>query len=159
PMAAFPADPPPIPNAQGAPKSANRNRKRLLLLCLLAAAGLAVLAWQRLPPSPRAREAERIASADRLVESGDVPRAVQQLRSVIVAAPPSAEAYATLGGAYLAEGSYERALQPLEMAASLSPDLPHLQCRLADAYLHTRDRDAAVRSIQAALKREPDCAR
>jgi predicted Zn-dependent protease len=125
----------------------------------LAAAGLGVLAWQRLPPSPQARQTARITAANRLVETGAASTAVQQLRSLIVADPASAPAYASLGGAYIAQGSYDLAVQPLEMAASLSPDLPHLQCRLADAYLHTRDRDAAVRSIQTALKQEPDCAR
>jgi predicted Zn-dependent protease len=125
----------------------------------VATAGLGVLAWQRRAPSPPEREAARIAAADRLVETGSVPAAVQELRSLIVANPGSAGAYASLGSAYLAGGNYELAVQPLEMAASLAPDFPHLQCRLADAYLHTRDRDAAVRSIQAALKREPDCPR
>src|SRR5437879_6305515 len=105
-------------------------RKRLLSLCLLAAAGLGVLAWQRLPPTPRAREAARIAAADRLAETGAVPAAVQELRSLIVTDPASADAYASLGSAYLAEGSYDLAVQPLEMAASLSPDRPHVLCRL-----------------------------
>ena len=134
-------------------------RKRLFLLCLLAAVGLGVLIWQWQPPTPSARKAARIAAADRLAESGSAPAAIQELRSLIVADPDSADAYASLGSAYVAEGNYSLAVQPLEMAASLSPNLPHIQCRLADAYLHTRDREAAVKSIQAALKQEPTCPR
>jgi predicted Zn-dependent protease len=147
-MAAFRAD-----------SSTPVHRKRLFLLCLLAAAGLAILVWQRRPPTPRARREARIAAADRLTQTGSTAAAIDDLRSLIVADPSSAVAYSSLGSAYLAEGSYDLAVQPLEMAVSLSPMLPHLQCRLADAYLHIRDRDAAVRSIQTALKQEPDCAR
>src|SRR5687768_5737717 len=155
-MAAFCTD---TPTTVKRPHRRRYGRNRLLFLCMLAAAGLGVLTWQRLPPSRRARQAARIAAANRLVETGAAPAAVRELRSLIVADPASADAYAALGSAYLAEGSHELAVQPLEMAASLSPDLPHIQCRLADAYLHTRDRDSALKSIHAALKEKPDCAR
>lgn len=141
----------------GKPKP--KSGKRLLFLSLLAMVGLAAVVWQRLPPSPAAKEAARIAAADRLTEGGAAPAAVEQLKSLIVANPGSAQAYLALGNAYLAQGRYDLAVQPLEMASSLAPEPAHVECRLADAYLHTRDRDAAVRSIQTALKREPTCAR
>src|SRR5436190_1845656 len=94
-----------------AAKPTTINRKRILSLCLLAA-GLGVLVWQRLPPTPRAREAARMEAA------------VRSIQAALKREPGCARAHLVAGEQWLRDDDLTHALADFREAARLAPASP-----------------------------------
>ena len=67
-------------------------------------------------------------------QRGDLPRAMQEMETVVHADPQHVPALAELGTLAMQTGNLERARQALEQAVSLQPEIPENHYQLGLAY-------------------------
>src|SRR5260370_9248960 len=105
-----------------------------------------------------AAEAEALARAVAVAESGDMSEAESSARVVLAQKPQHLEAVQLLGAVLMAQRRPGEAMAPVEEAARHSAD-PELETRLAIALRETGRTDEAVAWFYRAIERLPVCAR
>jgi predicted TPR repeat methyltransferase len=96
-----------------------------------------------------------IADADALVRSGDAPRAVALLRSLIESGRGGLLTRMALGRALLAAGDSKAALDILREASSLAPDISDVALALGDALIAAGHMPTAIAEYQRAVRLDP----
>src|SRR5262249_51701372 len=87
-----------------------------------------------------------------LIKTGDLARAVEDLKAAVVAYPKFPLALNELGVQYLRLGQADKAVEPLKSATKLSPDAASPKLNLGIALLETRQYAEAEAQLREALK-------
>jgi len=141
----------------------NRQRERVnrrwncsAALCICIGV-LLVFSAQAQAEQDREAEASRHFAAGQCAQNaGDYATAVQEFQSVVGLVPRVAEAYASLGLAYNAEGKFSESAQALRKAQKLKPNLPGVNLYLGINLVKMRQPADAVAPLREALHQEPE---
>jgi tetratricopeptide (TPR) repeat protein len=98
---------------------------------------------------------QHFAAAHQAQTAGDLDRAAQEYQAVIRLLPDVAEAYASLGLVYNAQGKSADAARALSKAEKLKPGLPGVSLYLGIAYEKQRQPSLAVPRLIEAVRLEP----
>ncbi len=101
-------------------------------------------------------EAEQsFAAAQRAQNAGLLDDAAQKYLKVIRLLPDAAEAYASLGLVYNAQGKYAKSAEVLTTAERLKPGLPGVSLYLGIDYIKQHESPLAIAHLQRSLHLEP----
>lgn len=122
--------------------------------------GFAVLLFAASTLCARAQDADEEAlrhfqAAQEAQNAGSLDVAAQEYARVIRLRPDAAEAYASLGLVYNAQGKYEDSARSLEKAEKLKPGLPGVSLFLGIAYVKLHRLTSAVACLSEAVRLEP----
>lgn len=127
-----------------------RRGQALALCCLL----LACLDYAK--ASDVEQDALRhFSAAQRAQRAGQLDQAAQEYRIVIRLLPDTAEAYASLGLVYNAQGKFDQSAQALRTAEKLRPGLTGVSLYLGIDYLKQRKAGLALPYLEEAVRLEP----
>jgi tetratricopeptide (TPR) repeat protein len=99
--------------------------------------------------------AQHFASAHQAQDAGNLNLAAQEYLAVIHLRPDVAEAYASLGLVYNAQGKFAESARALSKAEKLKPALPGVSLYLGIDYEKQRQAALAVPQLVEAVRREP----
>lgn len=99
----------------------------------------------------------RLVRAMRLLDQGQVTKAVEALRVLVDDYPDAPYAWLTLGKALLQQGEAESAERALRKTVALAPDSVEGQFLLGSALLRRGGRDQALACFRTAIELKPDC--
>lgn len=99
---------------------------------------------------------EMVREAKELLEKKDLPGAIREIESLIMARPKDPKLYLTLGTLYLKTGRAKDAASALEKAISFSPDEISLRMLLGQIYEGLKEYQKALEVYQAASRLEKD---
>jgi tetratricopeptide (TPR) repeat protein len=102
-----------------------------------------------------AEAAQHFAAAHQAQDAGNLDLAAQEYLSVIRLRPDVAEAYASLGLVYNAQGKFVESARALAKAQKLKPALPGVSLYLGIDYEKQRQAALAVPQLVEAVRREP----
>ncbi len=133
-----------------------RFRKQLLMvLGILAVAGIGAFALQRAFPNPRIRGRQLVYAADISLARGDFDRAEAELRRAVELDPKSADARFRLATVLAGRGELNRAIAEFQEAVRLKPDEPDFRQQLAVHLAYAGRFDAARRELRELRCRYP----
>ncbi len=98
---------------------------------------------------------QHFAAAHRAQDAGDLDLAAQEYLAVIHLRPEVAEAYASLGLVYNAQGKFAESARTLGKAEKLKPGLPGVSLYLGIDYEKQRQAALAVPHLVQAVRLEP----
>ena len=98
---------------------------------------------------------QHFAAAHRAQDAGNLDLAAQEYLAVIHLRPEVAEAYASLGLVYNAQGKFAESARALGKAETLKPGLPGVSLYLGIAYEKRRQAGLAVPHLVEAVRLEP----
>ena len=99
--------------------------------------------------------AQHFAAAQQAQNAGLLDAAAREYLTVTHLLPDAAEAYASLGLVYNAQGKYAQSAQALSEAEDLKPDLPGVSLYLGIDYLKQHEAAQAIPQFRRALRIEP----
>ncbi len=99
--------------------------------------------------------AQHFAAAQQAQSAGLLDHAAQEYLKVIHLLPDAAEAYASLGLVYNAQGKYAQSAHALSQAENLKPGLPGVSLYLGIDYLKQDEPTQAIPHLQRSLRVEP----
>jgi tetratricopeptide (TPR) repeat protein len=99
--------------------------------------------------------AQHFAAAQQAQNEGQLDRAAQEYLNVIHLLPDAAEAYASLGLVYNAQGKYAQSALALTKAENLKPGLPGVSLYLGIDYLKQHEPTQAIPHLQRSVRVEP----
>lgn len=99
--------------------------------------------------------AQHFAAAHQAQDAGNLDLAAQEYLAVIHLRPDVAEAYASLGLVYNAQGKFVESARALSKAEKLKPALPGVSLYLGIDYEKQRQATLAVPQLVEAVRREP----
>src|ERR1700761_9717809 len=99
--------------------------------------------------------AQHFAAAHQAQDAGNLDLAAQEYLAVIRLRPDVAEAYASLGLVYNAQGKYVESARVLGKAQKLKPALPGVSLYLGIDYEKQRQANLAVPQLVEAVRLEP----
>jgi tetratricopeptide (TPR) repeat protein len=99
---------------------------------------------------------QHFAAAQRAQNAGLLDYAAQEYLKVIQLLPDTAEAYASLGLVYNAQGKYAESAQALTRAEKLKPGLPGVSLYLGIDYLKRQQAALALPYLKEALRLDPN---
>jgi tetratricopeptide (TPR) repeat protein len=102
-----------------------------------------------------AEAAQHFAAAHKAQDAGNLDLAAQEYLAVIHLRPDVAEAYASLGLVYNAQGKFGESARALGKAEKLKPALPGVSLYLGIDYEKQRQATLAVPQLQEAVRLEP----
>jgi tetratricopeptide (TPR) repeat protein len=102
-----------------------------------------------------AEAAQHFAAAHKAQDAGNLDLAAQEYLAVIHLRPDVAEAYASLGLVYNAQGKFGESARALGKAEKLKPALPGVSLYLGIDYEKQRQAALAVPQLQEAVRLEP----
>ena len=123
-----------------------------IILCI----GFGILAsLPALAQDPDAEAVQHFAAAHKAQDAGDLDLAAQEYLAVIRLRPEVAEAYASLGLVYNAQGKFTESQKALAKAEKLKPGLPGVSLYLGIDYEKRRQAALAVPHLVEAVRLEP----
>ena len=132
------------------------NHRPLLRACLGLSLPVLVSSSLAVHAQDSEQEAQRhFAAARQAQNAGDLPLAAQEYLKVTHLLPDVAEAYASLGMVYNAEGKFAESAQALSRADKLKPGLPGVSLYLGIDYEKKRQAGLAVPHLIKAQQAEP----
>jgi tetratricopeptide (TPR) repeat protein len=109
-----------------------------------------------LAQDPDDEAVQHFAAAHKAQDAGDLDRAAQEYLAVIRLRPEVAEAYASLGLVYNAQGKFTDSQKALAKAEKLKPGLPGVSLYLGIDYEKRRQAALAVPHLVEAVRLEPE---
>ncbi len=121
-------------------------------LCAFSSLLCQAPAWAQ---DPDTAAAQHFAAAHQAQDAGNLEAAAQEYLAVIRLRPDVAEAYASLGLVYNAQGKFAESARALGKAEKLKPALPGVSLYLGIDYEKQRQVALAVPQLLEAVRREP----
>ena len=113
----------------------------------------------RVPENTNSNVAQQMATARRLLQSGETVKAITLLRGVIQSQPENAGAHLLLGTALVMVPNESEAVEELHRAMQLAPESSRAVYSLGTAYAHFGHLSKAEAAFQKALSLKPKLCR
>ena len=116
---------------------------------------LLILAAQLARTSIADNPLTKLANAGKLLQSGQIEKAVWEYTKVIELDPKLAAAYSARGSAYLSRGQYDQAISDFDQAININPNLPDAYVNRGSAYDSKGQYDQAISDCSRAIQIAP----
>ena len=126
-----------------------------LLLCLVIM-GKQVVAAEAASPTAQLDIPSLMSEGRKLMQAGDLARAIEMFERIIVIDPTNAEALYNAGTLYMRVNDVERGLQYMQRSANLVPENYRLRLVLAQAYENLRMMDRAIEEYRGVVGIAPN---